>query len=784
MAAVKGYIEKIKYRNEDNGYTVLSISGLDDGEEYVLVGTFSYIAEGEMIEASGRMTEHPIYGEQMAVESYELKAPEDTVSMERYLGSGAIKGVGAALASRIVKKFKADTFRIMEEEPERLAEVKGISEKMAMSIGEQVEEKRDMRQAMMFLQNYGISINLAVKIYQEYGPAMYTILQNNPYKLADDIPGVGFKMADEIAAKIGIVADSDFRIKSGILYTLYQATANGHTYLPEDELADRAAKLLQVEISEIDKHLMDMQMDKRLVIRERKQQKTAEMDVFVQAESAVSGQMQPQPDVFGEPNASNVSNIANAPERVVYASHYYYTELNTARMLHDLNITGSESEEQIRKSLAVIQKEEQIELDELQIRAVIEAVNCGLLVITGGPGTGKTTTINAMIEYFHSENMEIMLAAPTGRAAKRMTEATGWEAQTIHRLLEVNGNPEEDENPNRNGFARNADNPLETDVIIIDEMSMVDLPLMNALLTAIVPGTRLILVGDCNQLPSVGPGSILKDLIASECFPVVMLTRIFRQAQESDIVVNAHKINRGEPVLLDNKSRDFFFLKRQDPNVIISVLLTLIQKKLPKYVNAKPYDIQVLTPMRKGLLGVERLNSILQEYLNPPEPGKAEKEYGDHKFRVGDKVMQIKNNYQLEWEITTKYGLTVDKGMGIFNGDMGIVTEINTYTETLEVEYDEKRKVKYPFELLEELELAYAITIHKSQGSEYPAVVIPLLSGPRQLFHRNLLYTAITRARKCVTIVGNDQTFQEMIRNTNEHNRNTSLAERIREFCG
>ena len=434
MAAVKGYIEKIKYRNEDNGYTVLSISGLDDGEEYVLVGTFSYIAEGEMIEASGRMTEHPIYGEQMAVESYELKAPEDTVSMERYLGSGAIKGVGAALASRIVKKFKADTFRIMEEEPERLAEVKGISEKMAMSIGEQVEEKRDMRQAMMFLQNYGISINLAVKIYQEYGPAMYTILQNNPYKLADDIPGVGFKMADEIAAKIGIVADSDFRIKSGILYTLYQATANGHTYLPEDELADRAAKLLQVEISEIDKHLMDMQMDKRLVIRERKQQKTAEMDVFVQAESAVSGQMQPQPDVLGEPNASNVSNIANAPERAVYASHYYYTELNTARMLHDLNITGSESEEQIRKSLAVIQKEEQIELDELQIRAVIEAVNCGLLVITGGPGTGKTTTINTIIRYFEKGDMDILLAAPTGRAAKRMTEATGYEAKTIHRL--------------------------------------------------------------------------------------------------------------------------------------------------------------------------------------------------------------------------------------------------------------------------------------------------------------------------------------------------------------
>ena len=361
-----------------------------------------------------------------------------------------------------------------------------------------------------------------------------------------------------------------------------------------------------------------------------------------------------------------------------------------------------------------------------------------------------------------------------------MTEATGYEAQTIHRLLEVSGNPEEE--GAKDGFARNEENPLEADVIIIDEMSMVDLPLMHALLRAVMPGTRLILVGDCNQLPSVGPGSILKDLIASERFALVMLTKIFRQARESDIVVNAHKIRQGEPVVLDNKSRDFFFLKRQDANVIISVLLTLIQKKLPKYVDARPYDIQVLTPMRKGLLGVERLNGILQQYLNPPAKNKAEKEYGDRMFRVGDKVMQIKNNNQLEWEITTRYGLTVDKGVGIFNGDMGIITEINSYTETVEVEYDEKRKVTYPFELLEELELAYAITIHKSQGSEYPAVVIPLLTGPRQLFHRNLLYTAITRAKKCVTLVGSDTVFQEMIRNTDEQNRNTSLAERIREI--
>ena len=740
METVKGYVEHIVFRNEDNGYTVFNLNN-DDGD-LTCVGNFNYLSEGELVEVNGEYVVHSVYGTQLRVLNYEIKAPEDLLSIERYLGSGAIKGVGASLAGRIVKKFREDTFRIIEEEPERLAEVRGISERMAREIAVQVEEKKDMRKAMIYLQKFGISTTLAAKIYQFYGSKTYQVLEGNPYQLADQIQGIGFKIADEIATKIGIHSDSDFRIRSGIFYTLQQSVAEGHVYLPKDVLLRRASALLEVEIKDIEKYLMDLSMEKKIVLKE--------------SEEGLR----------------------------VYVSHFYYLELNTAKMLHDLNLEYEEANVVIEKKIHQIEKEAEMQLDEKQENAVMAAVRNGIMILTGGPGTGKTTTINAMIEYFHSENMEIMLAAPTGRAAKRMTEATGWEAQTIHRLLEVNGNPEEDENPNRNGFARNADNPLETDVIIIDEMSMVDLPLMNALLTAIVPGTRLILVGDCNQLPSVGPGSILKDLIASECFPVVMLTRIFRQAQESDIVVNAHKINRGEPVLLDNKSRDFFFLKRQDPNVIISVLLTLIQKKLPKYVNAKPYDIQVLTPMRKGLLGVERLNSILQEYLNPPEPGKAEKEYGDHKFRVGDKVMQIKNNYQLEWEITTKYGLTVDKGMGIFNGDMGIVTEINTYTETLEVEYDEKRKVKYPFELLEELELAYAITIHKSQGSEYPAVVIPLLSGPRQLFHRNLLYTAITRARKCVTIVGNDQTFQEMIRNTNEHNRNTSLAERIREFCG
>ena len=736
METITGFVEHIVYRNEENGYTVLNLASNEE-DEVTCVGVFQMISEGESLELTGEYTVHPSYGPQFKVQQYSIKAPEDIASIERYLGSGAIKGVGAALAARIVRKFKEDTFRIIEEEPERLAEIKGISERKAQEIAQQTEEKRELRQAMIFLQNYGISLSLAVKIYQTYQLDMYRIIQENPYRMAEDVTGVGFKIADEIAHRVGIHLDSDFRIRSGIMYVLQQASLEGHTYLPEELLTRRACELLGVDASGVEKHYMDMAIDRKLILK--------------QSEAEVQ----------------------------IYASTFYYMELNVAVMLRELNVKYDFSETAVEQRIRKIEQLSELELDEMQRTAVKEAVRSGLLVITGGPGTGKTTTINTIIQYFESEGMDIALAAPTGRAAKRMSETTGYEAKTIHRLLELSGGMDE-----HAGFERNEQNPLETDVIIIDEMSMVDLPLMNALLTAIVPGTRLILVGDCNQLPSVGPGSILKDLIASECFPVVMLTRIFRQAQESDIVVNAHKINRGEPVLLDNKSRDFFFLKRQDPNVIISVLLTLIQKKLPKYVNAKPYDIQVLTPMRKGLLGVERLNSILQEYLNPPEPGKAEKEYGDHKFRVGDKVMQIKNNYQLEWEITTKYGLTVDKGMGIFNGDMGIVTEINTYTETLEVEYDEKRKVKYPFELLEELELAYAITIHKSQGSEYPAVVIPLLSGPRQLFHRNLLYTAITRARKCVTIVGNDQTFQEMIRNTNENNRNTSLAERIREFCG
>ena len=738
MEIRKGYVEHIVFRNNDNGYTVFQL--ISGEEELTCVGSFSVLAEGEFVQVSGAMKEHPLYGEQLQVERYEVLAPEDETAMERYLGSGAVKGIGAALAARIVRRFKKDTFRIIEEEPERLAEVKGISERRAMEIAEQLEDKKELRQAMMFLTRYGISMSLAVKIYQKYGPGTYQVVQENPYRLADEISGIGFKAADEIAGRIGIHTNSDYRIRSGLLYVLLQAAGEGHTCIPKGILLRRAVELLRVEEEEIHVQILNLCMDQKLVIKEREQR------------------------------------------TLVFYSRYYYMELNTARMLHDLNLEGEMEEEQILDKLKRVEEHSLIQLDEMQRQAVVESVKNGLLIITGGPGTGKTTTINAIIRYFETEEMEIRLAAPTGRAAKRMTEATGYEALTIHRLLELSGGPAEGQNGA--AFERNEENPLEADVIIIDEMSMVDIFLMHSLLRAVSAGTRLILVGDINQLPSVGPGCVLKDMIRSEKYHVVMLTKIFRQAAQSDIIVNAHKINRGEPVELNNKSRDFFFLKRQDPNIIIRVLLALIQEKLPPYVHAKPYDIQVLTPMRKGALGVERLNEILQRYLNPPSGDKTEKETLRGLFREGDKVMQIKNNYQIEWEARNRYGIAVDKGTGIFNGDMGVIKCIDLTAETVEVLFDEYRTVVYEFSQLDELELSYAVTIHKSQGSEYPAVVIPRLTGPHMLMNRNLLYTAVTRARSCVTLVGSKETFSRMIANASEQARHSGLMERIWEVEG
>ncbi len=744
METVNGYVEHIIFQNSENGYTVLNL--VSEGEEITCVGMCKGLTQGETICAQGETVEHPLYGNQFKITTYQTVAPKDSVSMERYLASGAIKGVGASLAARIVKKFGDDTFRIIEEEPERLAEVKGISERKAREIGIQMEEKKDLREALVYLQQFGISNTLAVKIYDTYGMNLYSVMKENPYKLAEDIAGVGFKIADEIAARIGIHTDSDYRIRSGLLYTLLQAVGEGHCYLPMELLLRRASALLNVAQEDIRPQVDNLMMDKKVIIK-------------------------------GE---------------AVFAASYYYAELNCARMLQELNIPMWTAEDKasgkilaeamIRKKIQKLADGLHMETDDLQQEAVLECVKNGLFILSGGPGTGKTTTINMIIRYFEAEGSDIFLAAPTGRAAKRMTEATGYEARTIHRMLELNG-ALSDEDTRKVRFEKNAENPLEADVIIIDEMSMVDLTLFQALLKAIVPGTRLVLVGDVNQLPSVGPGQVLRDLMDSGAYPMIVLQKIFRQAGESDIVVNAHRINRGEQISLDNKSKDFFLLERSDVNVIYKHMIQLIQDKLPGYVNAAPYDIQVLTPMRKGSLGVETLNGILQRYLNPPDSRKKEHISGDTVYREGDKVMQIKNNYQLEWEIVSRYGIPIDRGMGVFNGDMGRIVEINEGASLLVVEYDEHRRVTYPFTLLEELELSYAITIHKAQGSEYPAVIMPLLSGPRMLFNRNLLYTGVTRARSCVTILGSSDTVRGMIDNESENCRYTALAERIMELA-
>lgn len=728
---IEGYIEHIVYRNEENGYTVLNLSA--DGEDVTCVGNIPLLSEGEYVEFKGEYITHAVYGQQLKIASFQIKMPSDLDAIERYLGSGAIKGVGAALAARIVRKFKEDTFRIMEEEPQRLAEVKGISLRIAQDIAAQVAGRANQRRAVIFLQDYGISLQTAVKIYAQYQEQIYEIIRKNPYRLAEDMEGIGFKTADEIAVKSGILRDSEFRIRSGISYTLMLASQEGHTYMPRQVLSRRCSELLQTEESLIEEQYMNLQMERKIIC--------------VQKE-----------------------------ETEVYLSSFYTMEANSATLLERLNVDCSFSEEELEKRIKEIEKETKQVLDERQMQAVKEAVGHGLLLLTGGPGTGKTTTINTIIRYFRKDGLKIRLAAPTGRAAKRMSEMTGVEASTIHRMLEVSGGMSSAE-----GYGRDEENPIDADVIIIDEMSMVDISLMYALLKAITVGSRLILVGDINQLPSVGPGSVFKDLIESGAFPTVRLTKIFRQARESDIILNAHKINEGEKVILDNQSRDFFFLKRYETNKIINVVLQLVYQKMPKYVDAKPSEIQVLTPSRKGLLGVDNLNRVLQMYLNPKDEKKREKLYGNTIFREGDKVMQVKNNYQLEWEVLGKYGIPIEKGSGVFNGDMGVIREINDFAGQMTIEFDDHHSVEYSYKMLDELELAYAITIHKSQGSEYPAVVIPLLGGPKMLLNRNLLYTAVTRAKKCVVLVGNEHTFEEMEKNVMQQKRFSGLKDRILE---
>lgn len=735
METIQGYVSSILYRNPDNGYSVLGF--VIDNTEETAVGSFLSVSEGETLKLSGEWVVHKTYGRQFKATSYETIQPEDEISILRYLSSGIIKGIGPTLAKRIVDHFGSDTFRIMEETPEMLDCIKGISLKKAQEIGVLMQEKKGYRDAMVFLSKYGIGNTLAIKIYAFYEDRVYRVMEENPYKLAEDIPGVGFKTADEIAGRMGVKTDSNYRIQCGILYTLSLATGQGFMYLPREVLVSKASEILEVKEEAIDVHIDNLCMDRKIIIK-------------------------------GD---------------AVYAASNYYVEQSVAALLHTISLDAFDEPENalaIKKQVDAIAKANDLELDPLQTEAVVKASMHGVSIITGGPGTGKTTTIRTLIGYFEKEGMDLALAAPTGRAAKRMTEATGYEAKTIHRLLEINGSLEEDRNDP--GFNRNEENPLDVDAVIVDEMSMVDVFLFRALLRAIPPGARLIMVGDDHQLPSVGPGQVLRDLIESECFPVTKLETIFRQEGSGDIVLNAHRINHGEPIKVEKGSADFFFLERNDISKIQVNIVELITKSLPPYVGAAPFDIQVLTPTRKGNLGVIALNRYLQNALNPASKTKREHYYGEDVFREGDKVMQVRNDYQAEWEIVGKYNIPIDAGIGVFNGDTGRIIKIDEDDSSLMVEFDDQRRVTYPFNALDELELAYAITVHKSQGSEYGAVIMPVMQGPRQLLNRNLLYTGVTRAKKCLVMIGSPSIVQEMIENNQENLRYSGLKERIVEL--
>ncbi len=733
---IEGTIDHIIFRNNENGYTVLELLK-EDEDPVTVTGCMPELDPGEMVVFTGEYTKHPVYDLQFRMTAYAIKRPEDTVSILRYLSSGAVKGIGKGLAGRIVERFGEDSFRILEEEPERLAEIKGISIRKAMEISAAFESKSASRQAFSFLQQFGISNAMAQRIYDTYQNGIYDIIRSNPYRLIEDIEGIGFKTADRIASEAGIRVDSEYRVRSGILYALQEAEGDGNICLPRESLIAGAADLLSVSVEEITDQLRNLSMERKILLKD----------------SEGDGVM-------------------------VYSERAYYAEAECARMLLDLN-RKEEGSEYYRKEIEKLEKKAEILLEDKQREAVLRSVTDGVLIMTGGPGTGKTTTINLMLRFFVSNGYDIMLTAPTGRAAKRMSEATGFEARTIHRLLGVH--PVEASGSGKTGrFEHDADSPLETDVLIVDEMSMVDIFLFRSLLRAVAPGTKLILVGDENQLPSVGPGAVLKDIIASGVFSVVTLTRIFRQSEAGDIVLNAHNICMGKDIRLDNKSKDFFFLEREESETIIRGIEYLIKSKLPPYIGCRSEEIQIMSPMRKGSLGVESLNIRLQEIFNPPEPGKRELETQSGILRTGDKVLQIKNDYDIEWEIVTRKGFVTENGKGIFNGDVGSIVRIADSVVT--VRFEDGRQADYQGETLSELELAYAITIHKSQGSEYPAVIIPLLSGPGILMNRNLLYTGVTRAQKCVVLMGRRQTILDMIANTNEQRRYTGLKERIHEI--
>ena len=752
---VEGVIEKIIYSNEENGYTVMSVEAAE-GEE-VLVGNAFGLTEGMFITAEGEYVFHPQYDMQFKFTSYEISMPSDEEGIVRYLGSGIVKGIGNALAKRVVKMFGQDTLRILEKEPERLAEVKGISKDKARKIALSYNETHEYRDAIMFLSGYDISPALAMKIYKEYKDRIYSIIVSNPYKIAEDVPGVGFKMADSIAMKTGITADSEYRIRAAVIYTLSQIGLDGHMYLPKDILKREVAILIGARP---DDDAFDEEVDNIII------------DLSIKGSIVI------------EKSPSGVEEV--------YTGWNSHVEKYSADKLLSLRMKEEIPEEELADSIGEVEKETGIVLDDVQRKAVETAISSGVAVITGGPGTGKTTIINAIIKYFSLKGMEVKLAAPTGRAAKRITESTGYEAETIHRLLEFVGKPDDDiQDSRRLKFMRNADCPLECDAVIIDEASMVDSLLMYSLLQAVNYGTRLIMVGDTDQLPSVGAGNVLEDIISSGRFAVTELTQVFRQSEESDIVKNAHLIREGKHLVAHNKSKDFFYIPKRSLADVKTEIEELMTKNLPDYLGVASQDIQVITPTKKYDLGVEAMNKRLQAKLNPPSPRKVEKEKGDVIFREGDKVMQTKNNYKLEWKVYAddRRMKIRDEGVGIFNGDMGVINSIDDTFEEAEVIFDDGRVAVYDFSTMEELSHAFAITIHKSQGSEYEAVIIPVYGGVGRIFNRNLIYTAVTRAKSLVVMVGEDnerhsmmQIINGMIDNTEEQERYTGFAEKLIKF--
>ena len=726
--ALVGTIEDIVFRNDENGYTVAKLE--KDGSLVTVVGKFIDVKVGAMVTLEGKF-ERSKFGVQYAFTSYELTQPKTIAGLEKYLGSGLIRGVGPITAKRIVETFGTDTLEILEYTPEKLSAIKGISEKKALEIGMSYREHKEVQNTIMFLQSYNISTNMSLKIYNVYHEKTADIVKNNPYKLIEDIDGIGFTTADRIAKSIGIPQDSAFRVRAGLIHVLKMSCEkNGNTYLPKNMLFGETEKALDLnyeEHTELFNNTFDtLCLDKACV------------------------------------------TLWNDNVEIVMLSKYYYYENSIAQKLTWLKNVSKQNENDVDEDIKSFQERNKIELHEEQIKAVKGAVNNGVYVITGGPGTGKTTIIKCILEIFENMKLRVALVAPTGRASKRMSDSTGREAKTIHRLLEVNVIK-----TNESYFMHNESNPLKVDAVICDEVSMVDCALMCNLLKALPRDCKLILVGDKDQLPSVGAGNVLADILASGTIPFCMLTKIFRQGEKSLIITNAHLINDGKMPLIDNTSQDFFFESKGDPESIKNTIVNLVTTRLPKFLKTDPREIQVLAPMKAGVCGIESLNKTLQEVINPPSDTKPQVEVGQTIFRLGDKVMQITNNYDLEWK---KHGKYADEtGQGVFNGDIGFITLIDPNSGEVNVEFEDGRNCLYTRPDLLDLSLSYAITIHKSQGSEFDTVIIPAIAGPSIILTRNLIYTAVTRAKKMVVIVGEKQYLKRMVSNKYTATRFTLL---------